>query len=75
MLAGAVGALIVVDSAVTARRPIGVLTGSDYPEIAAELVRLGIDSISVTPGTMIKTTLAVLGAKRKLAAQGRRDLA
>jgi protein required for attachment to host cells len=66
MLAGPAGALIVVDSAVTARRPIGVLTGSDYPQIAAELVRLGVDSISVTPGTMIKTTLAVLGVKCKL---------
>jgi pyruvate,water dikinase len=48
---------------------------SDYPEIAAELVRLGIDSISVNSDTMIKTTLAVLDVERKLAAQERRDVA
>jgi len=48
---------------------------SDYPEIAAELVRLGIDSISVNPDTVVKTTLAVLEVERELAAQERRDVA
>lgn len=48
---------------------------SDYPEIAAELVRLGIDSISVNPDTVVKTTLAVLEVERQLAAQDRRDVA
>lgn len=44
-------------------------------EIAAELVRLGIDSISVNPDTVVKTTLAVLEVERQLAAQERRDVA
>ena len=48
---------------------------SDYPEIAAELVRLGIDSISVNPDTAVRTTLAVLEVERKLAADDRRDVA
>jgi pyruvate,water dikinase len=48
---------------------------SDYPEIAAELVRLGIDSISVNPDTVVRTTLAVLDVEHRLAAQGRRDVA
>ena len=48
---------------------------SDYPEIAAELVRLGIDSISVNPDTVVRTTLAVLEVEQKLAAAQRRDVA
>lgn len=48
---------------------------SDYPDLAAELVRLGIDSISVNPDTVVKTTLAVLEVERQLAAQERRDVA
>lgn len=49
---------------------------SDYPEIAGELVRLGIDSISVNPDTVVKTTLAVLEVERQLAAAPeRRDVA
>ncbi len=48
---------------------------SDYPQIAADLVRLGIDSISVNPDTIVKTTLAVLEVERTLATQERRDVA
>jgi pyruvate,water dikinase len=48
---------------------------SDYPEIAADLVRLGIDTISDTPDTVVKTTLAVLDVEGKLAAQEHRDVA
>ena len=48
---------------------------SDYPELAAELVRLGIDSISLNPDSVIKTTLAVLEVERMLAASERRDVA
>ena len=40
---------------------------SDYPELAAELVRLGIDSISLNPDVIIKTTLDVLALERELA--------
>ncbi len=36
---------------------------SDYPEIAERLVRLGIDSISLNPDTVLKTTLRVLEAR------------
>jgi len=48
---------------------------SDYPEIAGDLVRLGIDSISVNPDTVVKTTLTVLDVEGNLAAQERRDVA
>ncbi len=40
---------------------------SDYPEIAAELVRLGIDSISLNPDVVIQTTLNVLELEKELA--------
>ena len=39
---------------------------SDFPEIAAELVRLGIDSISLNPDAIIKTTLNVLELEKEL---------
>ena len=47
---------------------------SDYPEIAEFLVRTGIDSISLNPDSVLKTTLAVLEIERELgrsAAAGR----
>jgi pyruvate,water dikinase len=39
---------------------------SDYPEVAEYLVRLGIDSISLNPDTVVKTTLRVLELERAL---------
>ena len=75
------GMLKMLKLAVEGCRHNGVHSGicgqapSDYPEIAAELVRLGIDSISVNPDTVVKTTLAVLEVERKLAARERRDVA
>jgi pyruvate,water dikinase len=39
---------------------------SDYPEIAEYLVRLGIDSISLLPDTVLRTTLAIVGLEKKL---------
>jgi pyruvate,water dikinase len=39
---------------------------SDFPEIAEYLVRLGIDSISLNPDTIVKTTLHVLEIERQL---------
>ncbi len=39
---------------------------SDYPEIAEFLVRSGIDSISLNPDSVIKTTLQVLELERAL---------
>jgi pyruvate,water dikinase len=40
---------------------------SDYPEIAEFLVRAGIDSISLNPDSVLKTTLHVLEAERRIA--------
>ena len=45
---------------------------SDYPEIAEFLVRSGIDSISLNPDSVIKTTLQVLELERALG-RARRD--
>jgi pyruvate,water dikinase len=39
---------------------------SDYPDMAAFLVELGIDSISLNPDAVVKTTLTVLEAERRL---------
>ena len=40
---------------------------SDYPEIAEFLVRTGIDSISLNPDSVLKTTLAILEIEQELA--------
>ncbi len=39
---------------------------SDYPEVAEFLVKQGIDSISLTPDTVVKTTLRILDLERSL---------
>ena len=39
---------------------------SDYPEMAEYLVRLGIDSISLSPDTVLSTTLAIVELEKKL---------
>ncbi|MBI3345041.1 MAG: phosphoenolpyruvate synthase [Gammaproteobacteria bacterium] len=39
---------------------------SDYPEITEYLVRLGIDSISLNPDMVLKTTLRVLDLEKQL---------
>lgn len=39
---------------------------SDYPDFAAWLVELGIDSMSVTPDTLLKTTRDVLAVEARL---------
>jgi pyruvate,water dikinase len=40
---------------------------SDYPDMAAFLVELGIDSMSLNPDTVLKTTRQVLELEEKLA--------
>jgi len=45
---------------------------SDFPEIAEYLVRLGIDSISLNPDVVVKTTALVLDIEAQLARQGTR---
>jgi pyruvate, water dikinase len=46
---------------------------SDYPEIAEYLVEKGIDSISVTPDTLLKTTLDVLTVEKRLGRTARKE--
>jgi pyruvate,water dikinase len=64
-----------VDGARRNRRHSGICgqAPSDYPEMAEYLVGLGIDSISLNPDTVVKTTLRVielettLGRTRRIA--------
>jgi pyruvate,water dikinase len=39
---------------------------SDYPDMAAFLVGLGIDSMSLNPDSVLRTTRAVLDLEREL---------
>jgi pyruvate,water dikinase len=48
---------------------------SDYPEIAEFLVRSGIDSISLNPDSVVKTTLQVLELERELGLSRQDDAA
>jgi len=50
-------------------RKIGICgqAPSDYPDFAQFLVEQGIDSISLTPDTVLKTTLAIAEKERELA--------
>jgi pyruvate,water dikinase len=52
-------------------RKIGICgqAPSDYPEFARFLVSCGIDSISLNPDTVLKTTREILEAEKELAAQ------
>jgi pyruvate,water dikinase len=43
---------------------------SDFPEVAEYLVRLGIDSISLNPDTVIQTTLRILEVEAAATASG-----
>ena len=54
-------------------RKIGICgqAPSDYPEFAQFLVEQGIDSISLNPDTVLKTTLAVLETETKTAEPAR----
>lgn len=49
-------------------RKIGICgqAPSDYPEFAAFLVEQGIDSISLNPDTVVKTTAAILAQERTM---------
>jgi pyruvate,water dikinase len=50
-------------------RKIGICgqAPSDYPDFAQFLVEQGIDSISLTPDTVLRTTMAILETERTLA--------
>jgi pyruvate,water dikinase len=57
-----------IEGAKRNRRHVGICgqAPSDYPEIAAFLVRHGIDSISLTPDRVLATVQAVLALERQL---------
>jgi pyruvate,water dikinase len=44
---------------------------SDYPEMAEFLVELGIESMSLNPDTVLKTTLHVLEVEQRLGRRSR----
>jgi pyruvate,water dikinase len=46
---------------------------SDYPEMAEYLVEIGIDSMSLNPDTMLKTTRLVLEVEKRLGHSPRRE--
>ena len=58
----------VIDTAKKNKRKIGICgqAPSDFPEFAAFLVDCGIDSISLNPDTVIKTTLRIAEEEEKL---------
>jgi pyruvate, water dikinase len=62
----------VIRAAKAAGRKIGICgqAPSDYPEFAEFLVREGIDSISLNPDAVVRTTLGVLELERRLAETG-----
>jgi pyruvate,water dikinase len=45
---------------------------SDFPEFAQFLVELGIDSISLTPDTIIKNTIAISQKEKKMKKKGKK---
>ena len=66
------GVLKMLELAVTGAKRNGRYVGicgqapSDYPEVAEFLVRLGIDSLSLTPDTVLETTRKVLALESRL---------
>jgi pyruvate,water dikinase len=66
------GVKLMIRLAVEGCRRNGIHSGlcgqapSDYPEMAEYLVELGIDSISLNPDTVIKTTQRILALERRL---------
>jgi pyruvate,water dikinase len=58
----------VIRDAKAAGRKIGICgqAPSDYPEFAEFLVECGIDSISLNPDAVLRTTLAVLEMEKRL---------
>jgi pyruvate,water dikinase len=59
---------LAVEGARRNRRHSGICgqAPSDYPEIAEYLVRLGIDSISLSPDTVLRTALAITELEKRL---------
>lgn len=59
---------LVIAKAKKNKRKIGICgqAPSDFPDFAQFLVECGIDSISLNPDSVVKTTLAILQTERKL---------
>ncbi len=59
---------LAVDGAKRNRRHSGICgqAPSDYPEVAEFLVKQGIDSISLTPDSVLKTTMRIVDLEKKL---------
>lgn len=59
---------LAIEGARRNNRHIGICgqAPSDYPEVAEHLVRLGIESISLNPDTVVKTTMRILEIEREL---------
>ena len=66
---------LVIEKAKKNGRKIGICgqAPSDYPEFAEFLVRCGIDSISLNPDTVIKTTDRILQVEKDLGIPRRKD--
>ncbi len=73
---GAVKALIsaVIRASKSAGRKVGICgqAPSDYPEFARFLVEEGIDSISLNPDAVMRTTLTILEAEESIRARAQR---
>jgi pyruvate,water dikinase len=67
----------IIESAKRNGKKIGICGQgpSDYPEFAEFLVRCGIDSISLNPDTVIKTTDRILQVEKELGIARRKDSA
>lgn len=48
---------------------------SDFPEVAQYLVRMGIDSVSLTPDSLLRTMIAVREIERELGLEARAEAA
>ena len=59
-----------IDGAHRSGRHVGICgqAPSDFPDLAARLVELGIDSMSLNPDTVVRTLAIVAAAEEKLAA-------
>ncbi|MFA6322700.1 MAG: phosphoenolpyruvate synthase [Candidatus Buchananbacteria bacterium] len=57
-----------IKTAKNKKRKVGICgqAPSDFPEFAKFLVKQGIDSISLNPDTVVKTTLEILAQEKKL---------
>ncbi len=64
---------LAIKEALTCRRPIGICgqAPSDYPEMAAFLVKQGINSISLSPDSVFKVKKIVSGVEGELSAEMR----